>query len=208
MPSLEVPVDVEVLQRLLDRMNGGDRDAREDLFIKVYDLVTRRTESILRGFPDLARIHSPNSVFHDVWGDVHTALARVNPETVRDLLNLIGHKVRLSLIDAVQKLRRAPGVVVGLGGGGGADGSAFGWERGDTTYDPAKLAVWSEFHEAAEDLPGAEREVFSLYFYSGLSKVAVAEVLGVSTRDVRMLWMSATERLLDALPESARHLDA
>ena len=68
-------------------------------------------------------------------------------------------------------------------------------EPADDTYDPAQLALWTEFHEQVEQLPADEREVFNLRWYEALSEEETASVLETSTRTVRRRWLNARLRL-------------
>ena len=44
----------------------------------------------------------------------------------------------------------------------------------DTTYDPDRLAAWTDFHREVEALPPDEREAFDLLFYQGLAQAEAA----------------------------------
>jgi RNA polymerase sigma-70 factor (ECF subfamily) len=80
-----------------------------------------------------------------------------------------------------------------------SDGAAEPADRGDLSTEPARLAVWGEFHEQIGALPDEEREVFDLLWYQGLSQAEAAELLGVSERTIKRRWQSARLRLHEAL---------
>ena len=69
----------------------------------------------------------------------------------------------------------------------------------DTTYDPGRLAAWAEFHDAVGSLDEADRELFDLLWYQGLTQAEAAAVLGVTERTVNSRWLAARVRLGDAL---------
>ncbi len=71
--------------------------------------------------------------------------------------------------------------------------SAFG--------EPTTLAEWTEFHEKVQRLPPAEREVFDLLWYEGLTQAEAAQVLGVTDRTVKNRWRSAKLELQRLLGE-------
>jgi DNA-directed RNA polymerase specialized sigma24 family protein len=66
--------------------------------------------------------------------------------------------------------------------------------------DPARLAVWSEFHERVASLPEDVREVFELDCYVEMSRGAIAKQLGVTEHCVRRLKLDALRRLGDVVP--------
>jgi RNA polymerase sigma-70 factor (ECF subfamily) len=69
----------------------------------------------------------------------------------------------------------------------------------ETTYDPGRLAAWAEFHAAVADLGEADRELFDLLWYQGLTQAEAAALLGVTERTVHSRWLAARVRLGDAL---------
>jgi RNA polymerase sigma-70 factor (ECF subfamily) len=68
--------------------------------------------------------------------------------------------------------------------------------------EPEELERWRAFHEAVERLPTEEREVVSLIFYHGCTRVQVAELLQVDERTVRRRWRAAMLTLHDLLAET------
>ena len=60
---------------------------------------------------------------------------------------------------------------------------------------------WTALHEAVDRLPADRREVFDLTFYHGWTQSQIAELLGVSDRQVRRLWIDACLRLKEAVGE-------
>ena len=55
---------------------------------------------------------------------------------------------------------------------------------------------WAVFHEQAAGLAEAERSVFDLVFYAGLSQARAAAVLGLSPSAVSRRWAKASERAI------------
>jgi DNA-directed RNA polymerase specialized sigma24 family protein len=68
-----------------------------------------------------------------------------------------------------------------------------------TTYDPARLALWTEFHEQVAMLSEQERAVFEMHYYLELPQVEIAQVLELHPRKVSYLWIAATEKLGEGL---------
>ena len=89
-----------------------------------------------------------------------------------DFFGLAATQIRRELIDLARhyfgpqgRARRA----TQPGWGRSADGTtAPPYEGIETTYDPSRLAAWTEFHRAVEGLPDDERELFELLWYLGL----------------------------------------
>ena len=65
--------------------------------------------------------------------------------------------------------------------------------------EPARLALWTEFHRQVEALPDDEREVFDLLWYQELSQAEAAAIVGVSDRTIKSRWRSARLKLHEAL---------
>jgi RNA polymerase sigma-70 factor (ECF subfamily) len=80
-----------------------------------------------------------------------------------------------------------------------ADGAAPAAATPVTTHDPGRLAAWAEFHAAVAALGEADRELFDLLWYQGLTQAEAATLLGVSERTVNSRWLAARVRLSDAL---------
>src|SRR6516165_3978312 len=113
------------LQALLDRLRGGDREARRLLLERACERLRRLAGRMLHGsFPELARRHELDSVVHETWLRLLQALDRTEPPTVADFFRLAAHKFRQVLLDMAQgERRRAQREVLGLSGEDGA-GSA------------------------------------------------------------------------------------
>jgi RNA polymerase sigma-70 factor (ECF subfamily) len=69
----------------------------------------------------------------------------------------------------------------------------------ETTYDPGRLAAWAGFHDAVAALGEADRELFDLLWYQGLTQAEAASLLGVTERTVTSRWLAARVRLSDSL---------
>jgi RNA polymerase sigma factor (sigma-70 family) len=187
-----------VLQALLDRMNQGDRAARREVLERACERLRRLAGTMLAGsFPALTAHHELDSVVHETWLRLLQALDQTEPPTVADFFRLAAHKVRQVLLDMADRhRRRAAREGPGLGGG-----SAFGGfaSVGGQTLDPARLALWSEFHAQVANLPEDERQVFELHYYLELPQAQIAQMLGLHPRKVSYLWVAGTDRLADDL---------
>jgi RNA polymerase sigma factor (sigma-70 family) len=182
------------LQALLDRLRNGDRDARRLLLERACERLRRLAGRMLHGsFPDLVRRHDLDSVVHETWVRLLQALEKTDPPTVADFFRLAAHKFRQVLLDMAQsERRRAQREVLGLSS---ADSAGPAPSAGSTTCDPARLALWTEFHEKVAALNEQERSVFEMHYYLELPQAQIAQVLELHPRKVSYLWIAATEKL-------------
>lgn len=183
------------LQGLIDRAGTGDPAARRELLDRACDRLRRLAARIFHdSFPALRARHELDSVVHETWLRLAQALESAAPPTVADFFRLAAHKIRQVLLDMADRQRRQAGrEEVGLTGAGSSPA--------DRTYDPAKLAQWTEFHRQVDALPADQKAVFELHHYLGLPQAEVARVLGLHPRKVSYLWIEATERLTDGMAE-------
>src|SRR6516164_5738684 len=186
------------LQGLLDRLHRGDREARRRLLERACERLRRLAGRMMHGsFPEVARRHELDSVVHETWVRLLQALEKAEPPTVADFFRLAAHKFRQVLLDMAQgERRRAQREVLGLSG---ADGAGPAPPAAGTTHDPARLALWTEFHEKVATLGEQERAVFEMHYYLDLPQAEIARVLGLHPRKVSYLWVAATEKLGEGL---------
>src|SRR6516164_10484785 len=155
------------LQGLLDRLRQGDREARRLVLERACERLRRLAGRMLHGsFPELARRHEVDSIVHETWVRLLQALDKTEPPTVADFFRLAALKFRQVLLDMAQsERRRAQHEVIGLKGPD-SDGNTPSF--GNSTYDPARLALWTEFHENVNTLNDQERAVFEMHYYLDL----------------------------------------
>jgi RNA polymerase sigma factor (sigma-70 family) len=188
--------DSILLQGLLDRMKQGDIAARRELLDRACIRLRRLASTMFAGsFAALREQHELDSVVHETWLRLFQALDQVEPPTVVDFFRLAAHKVRQVLLDlADRQRRRADREAPGLGGDSDWEGFA---SVGGQTLDPARLALWSEFHARVANLPEDERQVFELHYYLELPQAEIARMLDLHPRKVSYLWIAGTQRLAD-----------
>lgn len=189
------------LQGLLDRLRQGDREARRLVLERACERLGRLAARMLHGsFPELARRHDVDSVVHETWMRLLQALDKTEPPTVADFFRLAAHKFRQVLLDMAQdERRRAQREVFGLSGSN-LDGPAH--TAASTTHDPARLALWTDFHEKVATLSEQERAVFEMHYYLDLPQAEIARVLELHPRKVSYLWIAATEKLGEGLGDA------
>jgi RNA polymerase sigma factor (sigma-70 family) len=187
------------LQALLDRLRQGDTGARQQLLERAYERLRRLAGALFRrSFPGLQGRHELDSVLNRTWLRLLQALETSQPPTVADFFRLAAHKVRQVLLDlAEQEQRRCRHEVQATAD---ADSSVEPNDPADTTFEPVKLALWTEFHRGLEACTAEERAVFELHYYLDLPQAEIASLLNLHPRKVSRLWIAATDKLVDGLP--------
>jgi RNA polymerase sigma factor (sigma-70 family) len=179
------------VEALLVRLRQGESGARQQLLARTYERLRNLAGALLRrSFPRLRDRHQLESVVHEAWIRLDQAMIGCIPATPRDFFRFATHKVRQVLLDMVARAdrRRERPFEEGDPGPAGLDSD-----------DPVHLARWSEFHERADSLPEAHREVFELRYYHGLTNRQIAEMLGLAEKAVSRLWLAASERVAEVL---------
>lgn len=185
------------LQAIIDRILAGDRSARRELLDRACDRLRRLAARMLNeSFPALRMRHELDSVVHETWIRLVQALEKTEPPTVADFFRLAAFKVRQVLLDMVERKRKELSREAPRPGNSSADGVT---EPVQLTYDPSRLAMWTEFHEKVDGLPEDERTVFEMHYYLEMPQTEIARVLSLHPRKVSYLWVSATEKLADRL---------
>jgi RNA polymerase sigma-70 factor (ECF subfamily) len=175
------------LAACLGRLQQGDEAARGRL--------TELARVMLEGDARLRRWEETDDVLQGALLRLHRALQTESPATPLNFFKLAATQIRRELIDLSRHHFGAWGPAAHHDSATSEPAGAAG---GDT-LDPARLAAWTEFHEQAQALPEAERQVFDLMWYHDLKLTEAAGVLGVSSRTVLRRWASACMRLHEAL---------
>jgi RNA polymerase sigma factor (sigma-70 family) len=184
------------LQDLIDRLRLGEATARRELLERAHERLLRIAGRIFQeDFPGLHGRHDLESVVSEVWMRLVVALEATVPQTVDGFFGLVFLKVRQVLLDMAQGQRRVD-VRRRDGPLDAAEPAALAsFDQADTTHDPGRLALMTEFHEQIETLPADQRQVFELHYYGDFSQVEIAQMLGLHRKQVSRLWLAATGRL-------------
>lgn len=186
------------LQQLIDRIGRGDVAARRQLLERAHHRMQALAATVLqRSFPGLAGRHEVESVLSETWLRLVQTLEKVQPPTVADFFRLAAHKMRQVLLDLVQAERRHAHAPLTQTAGG--TDSFTPAPLGNQTYDPARLALWTELHTLVEGLDDDQRAVFEMHYYLGMPQVEIAQVLNLHPRKVSHLWIAATDKLADTV---------
>lgn len=171
----------------------GHRDAHEALVVLATGRLRRLASWMLAGYPAVASLEETADVLQESSMRLAQALRRHLPATPREFFVFATGKLRDTLRDLARHhgaLKRPKFSPIDLAGE-----VAEAVEPGDSTSDPAKLSLWSEFHEQVAKLPANELEVFELLWYQGLEQQESADLLGISLSQLKRLWVSARHRL-------------
>jgi RNA polymerase sigma-70 factor (ECF subfamily) len=189
------------LESCLARLRAGDSQARDDLWGLVNDRLTVLTRRMLhRDYSRVRHWEQTEDVAQNVRLRLMRALQDIIPATAREFYGLASLQIRRELIDRIRQLTgRAGDREPPRSFPDGTDAPGDGPE--DSGSGPEDLAVWEEFHQAVEELPEQEREVFDLHWYQELSLEEAAEVLGVDRSTARRRWRGARLKLAAVLPQ-------
>jgi RNA polymerase sigma-70 factor (ECF subfamily) len=192
-----------VIQRWIDRLRDGDDSARAALLDTACARLTRLARKMLKSYPGIRRWEQTDDILQNALIRLDRALQAGAPPTARDFFRLAAAQVRRELIDLARHYQGPRGLgahhATQLGRGDSADGVAMAADPPDTTHDPGRLADWAEFHSAVAALGEADRELFDLLWYQGLTQAEAAALLGVTERTVNSRWLAARVRLGDSL---------
>ncbi len=192
------------LQLLLNRLNGGDAAARDELIGRACERLHRLTRKIMQSYPYLRRYEESGDVVSQAALRLRRALERIPPASVPEFFRLAACEVRRTLIDLVRHYFGPQGAGANEVHVAPADSSQDArplevppsW----MSDDPAGLMDWQRFHEFVETMPVEERVVVDLLWYHGLTQPEAAEVLNLSLATVKRYWMAARLRLATCLP--------
>jgi RNA polymerase sigma factor (sigma-70 family) len=193
------------LQICLDRLQTGDEAARQELLTQACERLQRLTRKMLRGDARVKRWEQTDDVFQNSALRLYRALQDVRPGSVQEFFRLAAVQIRRELIDLARHYYGPEGHGAhSLTDHGKADADGTlrsAAEPDDLTHEPARLAMWQEFHQQVETLPNDQREVFDLLWYQDLTEAEAAALLDVSVRTIQRRWQSARLRLHRVLKE-------
>jgi RNA polymerase sigma-70 factor (ECF subfamily) len=182
---------------LIERLRENDEAARRALLERVYGRLCRIAAVTLHGeFPRLRDDHELQSVVDLAWMRLLEALETTKLASAEEFYGLMFRKVRHVLLDLARRKTREAGRGRLEIDGGDDSNSAHCFEVGDIAgEDPAKLALWTEFHQQVDSLPESERTVFDFHYYAELPQAEIAHLMNLAPKRVSRLWLAATGRL-------------
>jgi RNA polymerase sigma factor (sigma-70 family) len=188
-------------QTWIKRLQAGDPTARSELLNHSCERLRRLARRMLRDFARLKRWEDTDDVLQNALVRLWSALADVAPSSARHFYALAALQIRRELIDLARQYYGPEGVGAKHASNVQGDPSASMPQVGrpDSTMEPSRLAVWSEFHQRVDTLPEQEREVFDLLWYQELTQAEAAALLGISEATLKRRWLAARRRLHQTL---------
>jgi RNA polymerase sigma-70 factor (ECF subfamily) len=199
----EDTIQLVQLQAAIDRLLAGDQAARGELVEHASRRLLRLTRQMLKGFSRLKRWEETDDVCQNAMMRLLKALQEVTPHSTREFLALAALQIRRELLDLARKYYGPEGIGANQASHILRDDSngtpAALSNKADSTMEPDRLAIWTEFHRRIDALPEEEREMFDVLWYQGLTQGEAATLLGISLATLKRRWQSARLRLHDML---------
>jgi RNA polymerase sigma factor (sigma-70 family) len=184
---------------LIDRLREGDDSARRALLERVYHRLRRIATSMLGRFPRLRDRHDVDVVIGDAWLQLMKALETTRPESPELFYRLVFRKVRHVLLDMTRRQAREDNLKQEMPPSPGSSDSRLPFEVEDQTWEPSRLAFWTEIHREVARLPGQQRAVFRFHYFADMPQSEIARLMDLHPRQVSRLWLAATMRLAERL---------
>jgi RNA polymerase sigma factor (sigma-70 family) len=185
-----------VLVQLLERMQGGDRAARDELVRAFQTRLEHLARKMLQRYPSVGRWVEVEDVLQGSLMRLLRALESVHPDSTRAFFGLAAEQMRRELLDLGRHF-------YGPEGEGPNHASVRDDpDRSQPEFDPpdrgdydGDLDRWCQFHLEVEKLPAQERELVGLIYYHGWTQGQVAELFEVNIRTVRRWWEAVLIKL-------------
>jgi RNA polymerase sigma-70 factor (ECF subfamily) len=193
------------LQGLIDRLAAGDAAARNELIDRACQRLQRLAHKMRQDFARLKRLEDTDDVLNNaVLRLLRRLQADTRPTSVAEFFRVAAREIRCELLDLVKHHFGPQGQATREGNNLDAGHSGTPpQETPTTTYEPSRLAVWTEFHQQVGRLPEDERAVVDLLWYQGLKQAEAATLLGVAPITIKRRWASARLQLGTALRDAA-----
>jgi RNA polymerase sigma-70 factor (ECF subfamily) len=175
------------LRDLIAHFQAGENSALDSLIRRVQERLEQFARRMLAGFPGVRAKEQVEDVLQNALIRLTKALRQEMPSSVKDFFGLAALHIRRELLDLARGHARRPTAHLA---------SDPPEQAGDSSTE---LDRWAALHEAAGRLPEELRQVFACTFYHGWTQNQIAELLGVSERQVRRLWVEACLRLKAAV---------
>src|SRR5262249_36777335 len=130
------PTSTAHLQGCLERMQKGDRAARDELLQHVYERLQRLARKMLKGVPGVRRWEQTDDVLQNALVRLLRALEDLRPATLREFFGLATEQLRRELLDLARHWfgPQGPGAHHDSHGSGGVASPPY--ERADLSHEP------------------------------------------------------------------------
>ena len=184
------------LEACVDRLEQGDAAARDDLVTFACNRMEQIARRMLRKFPNVRRWDETGDVVQNAAIRLYRSLGNITPRDAKGFLGLAAVQIRRELIDLARKYAGPESHPANCETNfHRLDGEyrAKVDDAPDTAESREQLSRWSALHEAAENLPPEEKELFDLVWYMGLDQQEAANMLGCSVRTIKRRWDSVKQ---------------
>lgn len=190
------------LAACLERMTAGDLTARDRIIEICAGRLRTLAHRMLSRFPNVRRWDDTDDVFQNAALRLYRTLGQMHLESPRSVLALAATHLHRELIDLAR--RHAGPESYAANHGTNVVPSSESADEAPRFIDraaapSASLDRWTSFHEAIEELPEQQREIFHLVWYLGADQKTVAALVGCSERTVKSRWREAREAVRGAL---------
>jgi RNA polymerase sigma-70 factor (ECF subfamily) len=160
---------------------------------------------MLRDFRRVQQFEEPDDVLHNAMMRLLQALKSAPPASAPEFFALATRQIRWELLSLAQRHARRHAVRAGdlpaEASSAASETPRFRLiEASQSTHDPSRLQLWTEFHAQVLQLPADERQVFELLWFHNLTQGEAAQALNVSVPTIKRRWAAARLRLGAALP--------
>lgn len=191
-----------IIQGLIERLQNGDDDARNELVDRAQRRLDELTGRMLKTFNRLRRWEDTSDFRQNASLRLWHSLKAVIPASAVEFFRLAATHIRRELIDQARHYFGPEGT--------GANHQSWpakhDSDEADAAIDPSAnegdarlLAEWTEFHEQVDKLPDDERAAFDLLWYQELTQEEAAQALDISVWTLRRHFRNAKLRLHDWL---------
>jgi RNA polymerase sigma-70 factor (ECF subfamily) len=189
------------LQKWIDSLQDGDATARNELFNHASERLRRLARRVFGRNDRLRAFVDSGDVLQNAVLRLMRTLQSTSPQSVAEFFWMASRAMRQELIDLARHHYGPQGSGAHRATPAAADATSetVAVDKADSTYEPAQLADWTEFHEQVEALDPEEREVFDLLWYQGLTQEDAAAVLQISLSTVKRRWLAARLRFQESL---------
>jgi RNA polymerase sigma factor (sigma-70 family) len=184
MDSLSTTSPIE----MFDRYKTGDTSAMDSLTRQAQERLDHFARRLLAAFPGIRAKEEVADVLQGAILRLTRTLQQETPKSVREFFGLAAVQIRRELLDLAHSHARQPT-------------KALTGDPSDHANVATDLDRWTLLHETVGTLPADLREVFTYAFYNGWTQSQIAEVLNLSERHVRRLWIEACKWLKTAVGE-------
>lgn len=183
----------------VERLCAGESSARAELIEACMNRFRLLASRMLRGYPTVKQFEQSDDILQNAMIRLDRTLQEISISSKEDVYRLGATMIRRELIDLARHYG-SKGRKLTLATGGEMDSKKNYPEPSACSLDsPDLLESWAEFHEQIDRLPEADRQLFDLLWYQGLTQQEAADFLSIPLRTLKRSWQAAKLKLADKL---------